>query len=130
MWDLCQQSNLSTIEAHDKSVDTISFSNNGYYLASGSNVENSIKLWDLRKLSLVNEIKLENKFDLKKIKFDSTGTYLGYSGIKLGVINTKTAEIVVEFDDHKDVVNDFAFSANCDFIASASADKTIKVFSL
>lgn len=118
------------MEAHGKFVDTISFSNNGFYFASGSNIENSIKIWDLRKLSLVNEIKLENKFDLKKIKFDPTGTYLGFSGIRLGVINTKTAEIIVEFDDHKDVVNDFAFASNCGFIASASGDKTIKVFSL
>jgi len=130
LWDICQQSNLSSIEAHDKFVDSISFSNNGFYFASGSNVENSIKIWDLRKLSLVNEIKLENKFDLKKIKFDATGTYIGFSGMKLGVINTKTAEIIVEFDDHKDVVNDFGFASGCGFIASASADKTIKVFSL
>ncbi len=99
-------------------------------MASGSNQENSIKIWDLRKLGLVNEIRLENKFDLKKLKFDPTGTYIGFSGVKLGVINTKTAEVIVEFDDHKDVVCDFGFASDCSFIASASADKTIKVFSL
>jgi pre-mRNA-processing factor 19 len=130
MWDICQQANISTIEAYEKNVDSISFSNNGFYLASGSNIDNSIKIWDLRKLSVVNEIKLENKFDLKKIKFDTTGTYLGFCGVKLGVVNTKTAEIIIEFDDHKDVIYDFAFSTNCNFIASASYDKTIKVFSL
>lgn len=88
-----------------------------------------MKIWDLRKLNIVNEIQLEDKFDLKKIKFDSTGTYLGFSGRKLGIINTKTTEILVEFDDHKEVVNDFCFASDCTFVASASSDKTIKVFS-
>ena len=130
IWDLCQQVDVSTFEAHSKNVDTISFSNNGFYLASGSTTDNVIKVWDLRKFTAFSEIKLDNKFDLKKIRFDSTGTYLGYAGSKLGVLNVKTSEVVVEFENHKDVVSDFAFSRNCEFIASASMDKTVKIFSL
>lgn len=120
----------STFEAHTKNIETISFSNNGYYLASGSTGDNNIKIWDLRKFSVFKEIQLDNKFDLKKIKFDSTGAYLGFSGAKLGVLNVKSGEVIIEFDNHKETVNDFAFASNCSFIASASADKTVKLFSI
>lgn len=39
---------VATLTGHEGSVETLSFSGNGYYLATGSK-DGTVKLWDLRK---------------------------------------------------------------------------------
>lgn len=46
LWNLCDDSLLDNIKAHENSVTCLGFSENGYYFASGSNEE--VKVWDLR----------------------------------------------------------------------------------
>jgi pre-mRNA-processing factor 19 len=129
IWDLGEEKESFTFEAFNKSVDTICFSNNGFHLACGSNFENVIKVYDLRKLNVIHEFNLEKDFDLRKLKYDSTGNYLGYSGRKMGVLNSKNFEQILELDDHKDIIVDFSFSLNSSYIATSSLDKTLKIFS-
>lgn len=129
IWDLGEEKESFTFEAFSKSVDTMCFSGNGFHLACGSNYDNVIKIYDLRKLNVIHEFNLEKDFDLRKVKYDSTGNYLGFSGKNMGVINGKNFQQILEVDDHKDIITDFSFSGNSSYIATGSLDKTIKIFS-
>merc|ERR1711904_194146 len=48
VWDIKDQVTVASLSGHTGEVTSLSFSNNGYYLASASK-DGSVKLWDLRK---------------------------------------------------------------------------------
>ena len=49
VWDLRQQQNVAIFSEHSAPVTAISFSENGYLVATGSE-DSLVKIWDLRKL--------------------------------------------------------------------------------
>jgi len=51
------QANVATFEDHTGPVSALSFSENGYYMASGS-ADGTVKLWDLRKLKSIQSLDL------------------------------------------------------------------------
>lgn len=58
---------------HDGNITSISFSNNGYHLATAD--ENGVvNIWDLRRLKLVTSVSVSST---KKISYNGTGRYLG-----------------------------------------------------
>ena len=54
----------------------MSFSENGYYLATGLK-GNTVKLWDLRKLTNFHTIELPEGQSVSKVRFDASAQYLG-----------------------------------------------------
>jgi pre-mRNA-processing factor 19 len=60
-------------------VSAISFSENGYYLATAAD-DASVKIWDLRKLKNFKTIQLEGNYEVKDLCFDQSGTYLAVAG--------------------------------------------------
>jgi pre-mRNA-processing factor 19 len=53
IFDVKQQKNVATFKGHNGAVTGLSFSENGFYLASGDSA-GAVKLWDLRKLQFSN----------------------------------------------------------------------------
>lgn len=49
IWDVKSQANVASFEGHSGVVSCLSFSENGYYLATGSS-DTTVKIWDLRKV--------------------------------------------------------------------------------
>lgn len=132
IWDLSEEKESFTFDCFERSIDSISFSGNGYHLACGSNFSNSLKIYDLRKLNVIKEINLEKDFDLKRIKYDNTGNYLGYSGKELCILNAKNFENILTLGEDcnfKDTITDFCFTPDSRYIACASLDRTVKIFS-
>lgn len=64
---------------HSGPITAISFSENGYYLATSAD-DCCVKLWDLRKLKNFKTLVLDDGYEIKDLCFDQSGTYLGVAG--------------------------------------------------
>lgn len=64
---------------HSGAITTISFSENGYYLATAAD-DACVKLWDLRKLKNFKTLQLDEGYQIKDLCFDQSGTYLAVAG--------------------------------------------------
>jgi pre-mRNA-processing factor 19 len=101
---------LTPADASPFTVNTFSFSENGYNLAAPDS-KSSVAIWDLRKLSTVHSIKLEESFNIHKIRYDYSAQYIGIAGTGVRVFQQKTWEELLRVDEAKEVT-DLAFGAN------------------
>ena len=72
----CALQNVAKFENHRGPVTALSFSENGYYLATGA--ADGVKLWDLRKLRNFRSLSLEG--GVQDLAFDRSGLFLGVAG--------------------------------------------------
>lgn len=76
--DLQKKTNL-IILGHAGAITSISFSENGYYLATAAD-DAMVKIWDLRKLKNFKTLQLDEGYQIKDLCFDQSGTYLAVAG--------------------------------------------------
>ncbi|KAJ8680030.1 hypothetical protein QAD02_015817 [Eretmocerus hayati] len=127
IWDLKEQSNVANFPGHTGIITAISFSENGYYLATAAE-DSCVKLWDLRKLKNFKTLQLDESYEVKNICFDQSGTYLAVCGSDVRVYVCKQWVELKTFNDHTAAVNAVKFGKNAEFMASASMDRTLKLY--
>jgi len=128
IFDVKQQKNVATFKGHAAKLSALTFSENGYYLASGD-TQGVIKLWDLRKLNNFHTISWSEVTSLSDLAFDASGTYLATAGADIRLVATKDWDLVKVWSDHKDEVTGVQFGTNAEFFVSTSKDRTLKFFS-
>jgi pre-mRNA-processing factor 19 len=79
IWDLKQRAVLASFEGHQGPITALAFSENGYFLASGSE-DSSVILWDLRHQKSVKNVSFDAGFEVNALDFDYSGTYLAVGG--------------------------------------------------
>nr|CAD2208175.1 unnamed protein product [Meloidogyne enterolobii] len=130
IWDIKEQSNVAQFPGHSDSVCAISFSENGYYLATGS-LDGEVKIWDLRKLKNLKTICPYNaKQAVNALTFDQSGAYLAIGGANVQIFQVKSWNKIYQFDGHTQGVTGINFGENAKFVASSSLDKTVRIFGL
>ncbi len=60
---------MANFESHVGQVSALSFSENGYYLATAAE-DSCVRLWDLRKLKNFKTIELDEGYEVKDLCFD------------------------------------------------------------
>jgi pre-mRNA-processing factor 19 len=99
---------LAPTESSPFAVNSMSFSENGYYLLAPHS-SSSIATWDLRKQQPVNVLSLGDSFKMKKVLYDTGGFFFGVAGKEgLRVFAYKTYEELRKFDDAGEL-SDLAF---------------------
>merc|ERR1712216_26992 len=93
VWDVKEQKGVATFEGHKAAISALSFSENGYYLATAScDHSEGVKLWDLRKLKnfqttdlggLTGGQKLGKKPPKVVANFDRSGAYLAWAAVRV-----------------------------------------------
>jgi pre-mRNA-processing factor 19 len=84
LWEVRKQSVAGTLQLKEGSgggISSIAFSENGYHMASADPV--GVKVWDLRKLSCIQELELP----------EATSVVFDWSGLWLGASSTKKVEV-------------------------------------
>ncbi|KAI0823085.1 nuclear matrix protein NMP200 [Trametes gibbosa] len=92
-------------------VNTLSFSENGYHLAAPDSLA-SVAVWDLRKPKVAKTLALGDAFKVNHVAYDASAGFLGVAGNEgLRVFAHKTWEELARFEEGGEVA-DFVFGAD------------------
>lgn len=130
IWDLKEQSNVANFPGHTGPISAISFSENGYYLATAAADDGCVKLWDLRKLKNFKTIQLGDGYEIQDLCFDQSGTYLTIAGTDIRIFLCKQWQELKTFNDHTAMATGVRFGKNAQYLASTSMDRTLKLYAL
>ncbi len=124
---------MANFEGHAGQISALSFSENGYYLATAAD-DACVKLWDLRKLKNFKTIQLDdvenNGYEVRDLCFDQSGTYLAVAGTDVRVYLSKAWTELKVFADHTAMATGVRFGKHAEYLASTSMDRTLKLYGL
>ena len=124
VWDVKTQKSVAKMEGHVGAVTSLSFSENGYYMATAAG--DGVKLWDLRKLK--NFKSLEGA-DAKGVAFDHSGHYLAVvGGSEARVCNVKAEWETVKVWETPKPAHAVAFAPDAKAVYVGCADHNLRVY--
>ncbi|OAY28153.1 pre-mRNA-processing factor 19 homolog 1 [Manihot esculenta] len=135
IWDVKSQANVARFDGHVGAVTAISFSENGYFLATAAH--DSVKLWDLRKLKNFRTLNLyESDTPTNSVEFDHSGCYLGVAGSDIRVF--QVASVKAEWNCIKTLpdlsgtgrATCVKFGPDAKYVAVGSMDRNLRIFGL
>ncbi|XP_060179085.1 pre-mRNA-processing factor 19-like [Lycium barbarum] len=135
IWDVKSQANVAKFDGHVGSVTAISFSENGYFLATAA--QDGVKLWDLRKLKNFRTFSpYDENTPTQSVEFDHSGSYLALGGSDIRVY--QVASVKAEWN-HIKTFPDLSgtgkatclkFGPDASYIAVGSMDRNLRIFGL
>ena len=123
IWDVKTSKVAAKVEGHVGAVTSMSFSENGYYLATCA--QDGVKLWDLRKLKNFKSVEAAG---VRCVGFDRSGHYLAVGGADACVHNVKAEwEVVKRWEASKAPVNALEFAADAKALYAGCGDHNLRV---
>jgi pre-mRNA-processing factor 19 len=133
IWDARDDKSLAaSLDGLDGNpVTTLSFSENGYYLAAGSKTHANVDIFDLRKLNLQASIAYgtSDVSRINEVRFDPSAQFLSVAGTELKLYANKTWEEVVVFDDNAAELTAARWGRLGEKVVLAGMDRTLRVLS-
>lgn len=128
VWDVKSQKSVAKVEGHAAAVSGLSFSENGYYLATCA--ADGVKLWDLRKLKNFKSIAPwgEGGAATAAVSFDFSGRYLAVGGADARVYDVKGEWEVIKAWEVNKPVTSLAFAPDAAGLYVGCADHNLRVF--
>jgi pre-mRNA-processing factor 19 len=120
----------ATFQAESKEeVTSLSFSENGYYLASATMTQ--VEVWDLRKLIKAGTIAIEGDGKVKTVvRFDPSAQFLAVVGNDVRIYANKTWQLLWSDDASNTAeVSDVKWNWTSGNLVTASLDRTVRTFS-
>ena len=116
---------LKTLEGHSNSV---SFSPDGYKVASGSN-DNTVKLWDVTSGECLQTLEGHSRY-VTSVSFSPDGTKItsGSADNTVKLWDVTSGEEILSLEGHSDRVSSVSFSPDGSKVASGSFDNTVKLW--
>ena len=130
VWESRTQKSVAKFDGHSGAVTSLSFSENGYYMASAAS--DGVKLWDLRKLKNFKSLEpYGSGVGATAVKFDHSGLFLAVGGPDVRVYGVKQDwGVVKEFSDvPKKGVYAVDWGADARSLLVGAADHNLRVFS-
>jgi pre-mRNA-processing factor 19 len=136
IWETRTQKCVGKFDGHTGAINSMSFSENGYYMASAA--VDGVKLWDLRKLKNFKSLTPYGDASGKgastaatAVKFDDSGLFLAVGGADARVYGVKQDwDVVKEFTDvPKKGVCSLAWGTDAKALFVGAADHNLRVFS-
>lgn len=128
VWDARQSSSLAaTLSSHSSEVTSLSFSENGYYLATGSSSDPTISIFDLRELAVLKSWTLPAENTVNEVRFDPSAQFLSVAGTDLRVYQNKSWEELVKFEDNAGLLTGARFGKLGSEIVLSGMDRALRV---
>ncbi|XP_047337261.1 pre-mRNA-processing factor 19 homolog 1-like [Impatiens glandulifera] len=135
IWDVKSQTVAATFDGHVGAVTAISFSENGYFLATAAH--DGVKLWDLRKLRNFRTFSLyDENTPTQSVDFDHSGSYLAIAGADTRVYQVANVKsewnCIKTFPDLSGTgkATCVKFGDDGKYIAVGSMDRNLRIFGL
>ena len=118
----------TTLSGHSYSVNSVAFSPDGQYLASGS-WDTTIKIWQVATWKLYTTLS-GHSYSVNSVAFSPDGQYLASSSDDntIKIWQVATGQVHLTLSGHSDWANSVAFSPDGQYLASGSDDNTIKIW--
>ncbi|KAJ3167049.1 hypothetical protein HDU88_002385 [Geranomyces variabilis] len=123
LWDMKSQSSATDFAGHlgGGTITGVSFSENGYHLATCSDAEAVVRIWDLRKMTNLRTIEIEGAKakGCTAVQFDFSGQFFGVAcGGELRTYRIKQWDQLCNLEGHSSEVTSFKFGIDSKFIVS------------
>ncbi|KAJ4968616.1 hypothetical protein NE237_015317 [Protea cynaroides] len=135
IWDVKSQSNVAKFDGHIGPVTAMSFSENGYFLATSA--QDGVKLWDLRKLRNFRTFSpYDSDTPTNAVEFDHSGCYLAIAGSDIRVYQVASVKAewncVKTFPDLSGTgkATCVKFGSDAKYMAVGSMDRNLRIFGL
>lgn len=131
VFDIVTGKCVATFPGHSETsgagaISSLSFSENGYSLASGATGAAEVKLWDLRKLSNSHSIELPAGHVVNAVRWDASAQFLAAVGTDLRVWQNKTWESLLVNEANTAELTGVAWGKEGREVASAGLDRTVR----
>ncbi|XVF62778.1 hypothetical protein PTKIN_Ptkin09bG0035800 [Pterospermum kingtungense] len=135
IWDVKSRGNVANFDGHTGAVTAISFSENGYFLATAAH--DGVKLWDLRKLKNFRSFELyDQDTPTNSVDFDHSGSYLAIAGSDSRVY--QVGSVKAEWNCIKTLpdlsgtgkATCVKFGPDAKYLAVGSMDRNLRIFGL
>ncbi|XP_050372050.1 pre-mRNA-processing factor 19-like [Argentina anserina] len=135
IWDVKSQTRVAKFDGHIGAVNSISFSENGYFLATAAS--DGVKLWDLRKLRNFRTFTPYGpETPTNSVEFDFSGSYLAAAGSDIRVFQATSVKqewnTIKTFPDMSGTgkATSVKFGPDAKYIAVGSMDRNLRIFGL
>lgn len=129
VWDVRNASALAATlpsqSAH--AVTTLSFSENGYYLATASSSAAAVNVFDLRKLAILKAWELPAENTINEVRFDTSAQFLSVTGTDFRVYQNKTWDELLKYDDNADVLTAARFGPLGSKVVLSGKERMLRV---
>ncbi|GBG81483.1 hypothetical protein CBR_g32473 [Chara braunii] len=132
IWDVKSQTNVATFQGHTGAVSSVSFSENGYFLATAA--QDGVKLWDLRKLKNFRSLSpYDGTIATNTVEFDFSGSYLAMAGSDIRIHQVQSVKhewpIIKTFNDFSGTgtITSVRFGPDAKYMAITTMDKNLRI---
>lgn len=133
IWDVKSQANVAQFEGHSGPVTDVSFSENGFFLATAAH--DGVKLWDLRKLRNFRSFTpYDSNTPTNTVEFDYSGNYLAIAGSDIRVYHVtgvkqdwNTIKVLPDLSGTGKVTS-VRFGSDAHYLAVGTADRNLRIF--
>ena len=129
VWEARTQKRVAKFDGHSGAVRSLSFSENGYHMASAAS--DGVKLWDLRKLKNFQSLEPYGAGGgAAAVAFDHSGLYLAVAGADARVYGVKQDwKVLAQWGDvPKKGAAAVAWAADARALCVGAADHNLRVF--